>query len=523
MGLVTRLSPAGLSALPPGVLRPRYDRTQLQTGIVHLGVGAFMRAHLAVATEAAIEATGDLRWGICGVSLRSADTFDALGPQDGLYAVAVCDVSIDADADADPTVAPRQRLQVIGCLRELLVAPQDPAAVIERIAAAATRIVSLTVTEKGYCRDGSAGGLDASHPDILADLAQPAAPRSALGCIVRGLQARRERGLGGLTLMSLDNLPANGDTLRALTLDLAARCDPTLAPWIAAACSFPNSMVDRIVPPTTDDGRAAVAQALGCIDAWPVIAEPFFDWAVEDRFAQGRPDWTAVSGNAHVAGGARFVADAAPWERLKLRMVNGAHSAIAYLGVMAGWPTVDAAMRQPLLRDFIDDLLRDEVAPTLAGLDGVDLVAYRVRLLQRFANPALAHRTLQIAMDGSQKIPQRWLGTLRDRLAAGQPHGRLALAVAAWLHFLRGYDEARRPYSIEDPLAVPLAALVLDAGCQRDIEAEVRTLLAFEPVFGDLAASASLVNAVAAALVALRERGIRGALSTGAVKGPPCA
>ena len=313
--------------------------------------------------------------------------------------------------------------------------------------------------------------------------------------------------------MSLDNLPANGDTLRALTLDLAARCDPTLAPWIAAECSFPNSMVDRIVPTTTDDGRAAVAQALGCIDAWPVIAEPFFDWAVEDRFAQGRPDWTAVSGNAHVAGGARFVADVAPWERLKLRMVNGAHSAIAYLGVISGWPTVDAAMRQPLLRDFIDGLLHDEVAPTLAGLDGVDLVAYRARLLQRFANPALAHRTLQIAMDGSQKIPQRWLGTLRDRLAAGQSHGRLAFALAAWLHYLRGSDEAGQPYVIVDPLAAPLAAAVQAAARQSDAQAEVRVLLNYRPVFGELVGAAPLVDSVAAALRLLRQRGVAGALS----------
>jgi len=500
-----RLAPGCLDALPPHVQQPRYERTQLQTGIVHLGVGAFMRAHLAVATDAAIEATGDLRWGICGVSLRSADTRDALGPQAGLYTVAL--------RDADASGAPRQRLQVVGCLRELLVAPEAPAAVTQRIAAPATRIVSLTVTEKGYCRHPATGALQADHPDILADLAQPAAPRSALGYLVRGLQARRSAGLGGLTLMSLDNLPANGHTLRALVLTLAARCVPGLEDWIATHCSFPGSMVDRIVPRTTDADRAAVTSALGCTDAWPVLAEPFFDWAVEDHFANGRPDWAALAHSPGAAGGARFVADAAPWERLKLRMVNGAHSCIAYLGVMAGWQTVDQAMRQHALRHFIDGLLCDEVEPTLQGLRGQDLAAYRAQLLQRFANPALAHRTQQIAMDGSQKIPQRWLGTLQDRLDAGQPHPRLALALAAWLHYLRAQDEAGRPYAIEDPLAVPLAAALRDASRQPDLQAEVRALLRYRPVFGDLADAAPLVHEVASALRLLRERGVAGTLS----------
>jgi fructuronate reductase len=514
VGLVSRLSPETLQALPPSVRQPRYDRTALQTGIVHLGVGAFMRAHLAVATEAAIEA-GDLCWGLCGVSLRSTDTQSALGPQQGLYTVAV--------RDADTTGQPRQGLQVIGCLRELLVAPQQPATVIERIAAPTTRIVSLTVTEKGYCRAGSSDGLQLDHPDIVADLSDPALPRSALGWLVRGLHARRASGLGGLTLMSLDNLPANGDTLRRLSLELAARSDAGLVPWIEAECSFPNSMVDRIVPRTTDADRVAVAEQLGRSDAWPVIAEPFFDWAVEDRFVHGRPDWTAMTGPNHTSGGPRFVADAAPWETLKLRMVNGAHSAIAYLGVMAGWQTVDEAMHRPELRRFIDDLLREEVAPTLHGVDEIDLTTYRLRLQQRFANPALAHRTQQIAMDGSQKIPQRWMGTLRERLDAGQPAPRLALALAAWLHFLRGHDEAGQTYEIADPLAVPLQALVRDAGRHRDITDEVRALLAFAPVFGDLAADAQLVGAVAEALRALRERGVGATVSAWPTQDSPCA
>jgi fructuronate reductase len=488
-----RLQPGRLAALPADVARPRYERCALGGGIVHLGIGAFMRAHLAIATEAALHADGDLRWGIVGVSLRQADTRDALAPQAGLYTLAV------RDAREDGT--PRQRLQVVGAVREVLVAPEAPRAVLERIAHADARIVSLTVTEKGYCHDPASGALRLDHPDIAHDLARPAAPRSAIGFIVRGLALRRARGLGPLTLLSLDNLPANGRLLHGAVLAFAREIEPALADWIDAGCSFPCSMVDRIVPRTTDADRAAVAAALGMDDAWPVLAEPFSDWAVEDRFAAGRPAWDA--------GGARFVDEAAPWERLKLRMVNGAHSSIAYLGAMAGWRTVDEAMAQAPLVRHIEALLRDEVEPTLGALPGFDGAAYRERLLRRFANPALAHRTQQIAMDGSQKLPQRLLGTLRDRLAAGAPIPRLALGVAAWLHYLRGTDERGERHPIDDPLAAELAALVREADAAGEDDTErARRYARFAPVFGDLAGDERLVAALAPALHGLHTRGV---------------
>ncbi|MBK6851045.1 MAG: mannitol dehydrogenase family protein [Burkholderiales bacterium] len=517
-----RLHPSLLDQLPPDVARPSYDRAALQPGIVHLGIGAFMRAHLAVATEAAIAASGDLRWGICGVSLRQPDTRDALAPQGGLYTVAV--------RDADESGAPRQRLQVIGCVCDLLVAPEDPAAVLAAIARPATRIVSLTVTEKAYLRDPASGALLVDHPDITHDLAHPHVPRSALGFIVHGLALRRAQGQGGLTLMSLDNLPSNGHTLQRLVLAFARAVEaaaPTessagLADWIAAHCSFPNSMVDRIVPRTTDADRDRVAIQLGYLDAWPVLAEPFFDWAVEDRFVAGRPAWGVLPGGharaapasvAAVAVAPRFVPDAAPWERLKLRMVNGAHSAIAYLGAMAGWATVDVAIAQPALRAYIDVLLRDEVAPTLPPLPGLDLAAYRASLLARFANPALAHQTRQIAMDGSQKLPQRLLGTVRERLVAGLPITHLALAMAAWLHWLRGVDEAGKAHAIDDPLAARLAELAQRAEACADGLDRVRVYASFAPVFAELGDSPEFVAAVARALKVLRDRGVAAALS----------
>lgn len=494
-----RLSNLTLAQLPDTVARPRYDRAALQSGIVHLGIGAFMRAHLAVATEAAIASGGDLRYGITGVSMRHPDTRAALAPQDGLYTVAV------RDADAHGRIV--ERLQVIGCVTRVLVAPEQPDAVLEAIAAPATRIVSLTITEKGYGLDPATRQPRLDLPEHAHDVRATAAPRSAAGFIVHGLARRRAAGLPGITLLSLDNLPANGKALRALVLALADTIDPTLARWIEGACRFPCSMVDRIVPRTIDTVRSDVARALGVDDAWPVTAEAFFDWAVEDHFVAGRPAWTSQPG-------VRFVSEAAPWETLKLRMVNGCHSAIAYLGAMAGWSTVDRAVAAPGLRRFVDALMRMELEPTLPPLPGFDLHAYRSQLHQRWRNPAIAHRTQQIAMDGSQKLPQRLTVPLRARMAAGQAAPRIATSLAAWLHYLRGRDEAGNEYPIDDPLADELRALCARAATHGNLRAEVAVLTSFRPVFGELAGSAELVEAIAPALRSLRERGVAATLES---------
>ena len=493
---MTRLHPDGLAALPAAVVRPRYERAALRPGIVHLGVGAFQRAHLAVATEAALHTNADLRWGIVGVSLRSAATAEALGPQQGLYTLAL--------RDSDQQGTARERLQVIGAMPHLLVALAGPDAVLDRIAHADTRIVSLTVTEKGYHHDPASRRLRFADADIEHDLNRPDEPRTTIGFIVHGLQRRRARGLPGLTLLSCDNLPANGDTLGALAHEFAARCEPALVEWIERHCTFPNSMVDRIVPRTTDADRSRISAALGLEDAWPVVAEPFFDWVIEDRFSTGRPAWEAA--------GARFVTQVEPFERAKLRLVNGCHSAIAYLGVLAGWPTVDRAIGDADLRRFIEGLMRDEIAPTLPPTPGLDLPAYGARLLERFANPALQHRTQQIAMDGSQKIPQRWLNTVRDRLSAGAPFERLALAVAAWIHYLRGVDEAGQAYRIEDPLAEELAGLARRADAAESALERAACVSAFAPVFGELGREPRFVAALARQAQALRDGGVRAAL-----------
>lgn len=503
---VQRLAPECLAALPLDVARPAYDRNALRVGIVHLGLGAFARAHLAAVNEAALHAGGggDLAWGICGVSLRQTDTRDALAPQAGLYTLAL--------RSADATGREQQQVTVIGCLLEMLVAPEDPQAVLACIAHADTRIVSVTVTEKGYCHDPASGRLNLQHPDIVHDLAQAQAPRSTIGFLVRGLQQRRAAGQGPITLMSLDNLPSNGHLLRGMVLAFARQVDPALATWIETLCAFPCSMVDRIVPRTTDRDRCDVARALGMDDAWPVLGEPYLEWVVEDQFAAGRPDWAA--------GGARFVAEAAPFETLKLRTVNGVHSALAYLSVMAGWATVDEAMAQPALKAYLAALMQDEIVPTLPPLPGLDLARYQQRLLQRFENPALKHQTRQIAMDGSQKLPQRLLDTVRARLVADLPIGKLALAVAAWLHFLRGVDEAGLRYDIQDPMAVELAQRYAQAELAAECSgpgpaamlAWTETLTGVVAVFGDLGADPRFVRAVSQAAHALRSQGVGGAL-----------
>ncbi|HYG42895.1 MAG TPA: mannitol dehydrogenase family protein [Bordetella sp.] len=495
--MAPRLNAAGLAGLPADIGRPRYDRARLRPGIVHLGIGAFHRAHQAPLTDLALAASGDLRWGIVGVSLRSPGTRDALAPQDGLYTLSL--------RDADAAGVPRESLAVVGAVLRVLVAAEQPDPVLAQIAHPDTRIVSLTVTEKGYSHEPASGRLRRGDPAIVHDLAHPRAPRSAIGMLAHGLARRHAAGRPPVTLLSCDNLPSNGDTLRGLVLEFAAACDPALHDWIATRCTFPNSMVDRIVPRTTDADRQRIAARLGMEDAWPVVGEPFLEWVIEDRFAAGRPAWDQ-------AGGARFVAEAAPFERLKLRMVNGPHSALAYLGASAGLATVSQAIADPALRGYLDALMRLEIAPTLQSMPGVDLAALRPRLLARFANPALPHRAQQIAMDGSQKLPQRLLGTLRERLRTGAGYPRLALAVAAWMHYLRGHDEQGQAYPVLDPLAAELQARLAAAGQGDDADLlRAHALVGYAPVFGDLAGHGGIIQAVARHAAVLRQRGVRAA------------
>lgn len=477
-----RLAGSALAALPEGVGRPRYDRAAVRTGIVHLGIGAFHRAHQAVYTDAVL-ASGDARWGIAAASLRSADTRDALAPQDGLYTVNVR--------------GEESHFTVIGSVRGVLVAPENPAALLDELCRPEVAIVSLTVTEKAYCRDPATGLLDEAHPDVLHDLAHPHAPRSALGVLAAGIARRREAGSPPFTVLCCDNLPANGAAVHRVLARFAGLLSPGLDAYVREEVACPSTMVDRIVPATTTEDRARVAAALGVEDAWPVVAEPFSQWVIEDRFPAGRPAWEMA--------GVQFVADVAPFEAMKLRLLNGSHSALAYLGCLAGHETVAEAMGDPGLAAFLPGLMADAGA-TLLVPPGTDVAGYARALLQRFRNPALRHRTSQIAMDGSQKLPQRLVAVLRGRLVGGLPVHRHALAVAAWMRCVAGSDERGRPIDLRDPLAVELSAVARAAGPAPERLAPA--LLGVAAVFGaDLPADPRARAAVTEALTRLQALG----------------
>ncbi|PWC32788.1 mannitol dehydrogenase family protein [Azospirillum sp. TSO35-2] len=485
-----RLSASNLASLPATVARPAYDRGALSVGIVHLGVGAFQRAHQAAYTDAVLDQGGGqdgAAWGIAGVSLRSPDTRDALAPQDGLYTVAVRD-------------AEGERLRVIGCLTELLVAPEDPPAVLERLTRPAVRIVTLTVTEKGYCHDPATGALNEDHPDIRHDLNTPDRPRTAVGFLVEALARRRAAGVAPFTVLSCDNLPGNGDTVARILHRFAELRDPAFGAWVADTVACPNSMVDRIVPATTNADRARVSDALGAEDAWPVVTEPFSQWVVEDRFPAGRPAWETV--------GVEMVADVHPYETMKLRLLNGSHSTIAYLGYLAGYETVSDTMTDQDFASLIRGLMDQEAGPTLRMPPGADLERYKSALITRFLNPALRHRTWQIAMDGTQKLPPRLLNPIRDRLAAGLPIDRLALGVAAWMRYVAGTDEQGRPIDVRDPMAGRLAEIA--AAAAGDPDRLAQALFGLTTVFGeDLPRDPRFTGPVTAALRRLFAEGAR--------------
>jgi fructuronate reductase len=494
---VPRLGSAGsLAGLPAGVTRPRYDRARLRPAIVHLGLGAFFRAHGAAYTEDVLAAdpTGSLDWGILGASLQRPDQRDRLAPQDGYYTL------IERRPEG-----PEAR--VIGSLLGVLVAPEDPAGLVARMAAPSTRIVSLTVTEKGYCHDPATGLLRADHPDVKHDLEHPGTPKTAPGFIVAALEARFKAGQAPFTVLTCDNLPGNGALVARLVRDMAALRDDGLAAWIEAEGAFPSTMVDRIVPAATEADIALAERLTGFYDAAPVAHEPFRQWVIEDRFAAaGRPAWE----NA----GAQLVSDVAPFEHMKLRLLNGAHSAIAYLGVLAGLGTVREAVADPALRAFIEALWREEIVPAVPPPPGMDLGAYTAELMERFANPAIAHKTIQIAMDGSQKLPQRLLATVRERRRQGAPIGRIALVIAAWMHYLAGRDDNGGDYEIRDPMAAELMALATAGGAPIDT---VRAFLGVGAVFGgDLAGDAVFASAIAGHLALLRQAGVKAAIGAAA-------
>ena len=413
--------------------RSDVDISRPTTGIVHLGLGAFARAFVCPYVADAMAASGG-NWGIVGVSLRSASTRDILRDQNWHYTA----MSLGPDGEI---------VRDISALNNVLVAPENPQLVLDQMANPNVKIVSLTVTEKGYCHDPASGELNTDHPDIQHDLSHEL-PISAPGYLVRALQQRKQAGSKPFTVLSCDNLPANGQVLRRLVLTLAHLIDTDLADWIAKNGCFPSTMVDRITPATTEIDIARLFERTGKHDAALVVHEPFSQWAIEDTFVDGqRPDFAAA--------GAEMVSDVAAHEHMKLRMLNGTHSALAYTGYLAGHETIADTMADPVFSKFAKQLWT-EISPTVSSPDGVSLEDYADALFRRYSNTTIRHQTWQIAMDGSQKIPQRWLDTLHENLNANRPAPALCLAVAAWMRYVGGVDENGVKIDVRDPLSAKL-------------------------------------------------------------------
>ena len=467
MGLV-RLNAATLREANAGVERPAYDRASTRIGIVHFGPGAFHRAHQADYIDQLLGA--DPRWAISAVSLRSASVREALAPQDCLY------TRVELGSEV--------RYRVIGAIREVLTAPEQPQAVLARLSAPQTRFVTLTVTEAGYCLDAGSR-LDVSHPDIAHDLTQPQAPRSALGWLTNGLRARRAAGVPPFIVLSCDNLPANGPTLHAALTDFAGRIDSELARWIETQVVCPRTMVDSITPATDAPLRAQVAAAVGLQDAWPVQREAFRQWVIEDLPAVRELDWRSI--------GVTLAADVALYERAKLRLLNGAHSTLAYAGLLRNHITVREAMADRDLAGFVERLMREDIAASLNPSGGFDTGGYIDALLTRFRNPGLKHQLAQIAWDGSKKLPARLGAVFEEALAAGRPLHRLTVPLAAWMRFIA--RQARAGVPIVDPQAGTLASL--GAACRGVAEADVERFLSLGGMLSaELRASASFKSAL---------------------------
>jgi fructuronate reductase len=457
---MNRLNKNLITELPADVALPRYNRDQLTAGIVHLGIGAFHRAHQAFYTEAVLNQFGG-NWGIVGSSLRSASVRDQLVPQDCLYTL------VERSGEGE-------KLQLIGAVLDTLVGPENPAALVAQMADTNIKIVSLTITEKGYCHDPATGNLNLNHPDIIHDLQNLDKPASAIGFLVAALQQRFNNNQKAFTLLSCDNLPNNGEVLEKVVSQFAEKISSEFAQWIKANATFPCTMIDRIVPATTDDDRRDIEARLGLRDEGMVVCEPFSQWVVEDKFADGRPEWDKV--------GVLLVEDVRVFEKIKLRLLNGAHSTMAYTGYLSGFDYISEVMEQPAFVNLVTTYMACEAGETVSAPAGFDIEAYKQQLRERFSNKALKHRTWQIAMDGSQKLPQRLLETLREQLAGNGHIDILCLGVAAWIRYVSGVDEKGNAIEVSDPLAAELRA-ACDAN-QGNPAAMVKAVVGIQKVFG---------------------------------------
>ncbi len=475
-----------LASFAERVAVPTYARDGLRSSIVHLGVGGFHRAHQALYLDDLAQRRISMDWGERGVGLLPGDQrmAEALLPQDCLYTL------VERSAERDSA-------RIIGALREYVFAPPNPATVLDMLVDPATRIVTLTITEGGYLVDDTTGVFDANNAAVRDD-SDPDAPRTAFGYLCSALDRRRKAGTPPFTVLSCDNLQGNGRVARTAVVSFARLRDEQFAAWIDANVAFPNAMVDRITPQTTDADRAMVADQFAVADAWPVMTEPFRQWVIEDTFTLGRPPLEEL--------GVQIVADVHPYETMKLRLLNASHQAMAYLGYLAGYRFVDEAAADPTLRRLLQRMMDEEVTPLLPAVPGVDLGAYKRALLERFQNPKIKDTLARLAFAGSDRMPKFLLPSLTEALAQGRPHRLLTLATAGWLRYLRGVDEQGHEITLQDDRADELRQLANEG------KSDPRPLLSVRRVFGDLGDNEAWVAELSATLRELDTRGAKATL-----------
>jgi mannitol 2-dehydrogenase len=485
---VPPLNAASLDTL--SIPKPGYDRSSVTTGIVHFGVGGFHRAHEAMYLDRLMETGEGLDWGICGVGVMPFDLRmrDVLTGQDGLYVL----------VEKDP--AGGWSARVIGSIVEYLYAPDNPEAVIEKMADPATRIVSLTVTEGGYNVHPVTGEFDADNEGVRADLAGDAPPATTFGLVTEALVRRRTRGVPPFTIMSCDNIQGNGHVAAKMFTAYARLRDPELGDWVASTVAFPNSMVDRITPVTTDEDRAQVAERFGVTDGWPVVCEPFTQWVLEDSFTLGRPAVEQV--------GVQVVADVEPYELMKLRLLNASHQALCYFGYLSGYRLVHEVAQDQLFADFLLAYMDREATPTLAPVPGVDLTAYKHQLIERFSNSAVRDTVARLCAESSDRIPKWLLPVIRENLAAGRDVRLAAAVVASWARYAEGVDERGEPITVVDRLADSLTAIAQTQG------GDPLAFVANRELFGDLVDDPGFTEPYRATLESLHDHGARATLES---------
>jgi len=499
----TPLATATLPELARRLEVPAYDRSGLTVGIVHIGVGGFHRAHQAMYLDRLMSQGKARDWAICGVGVLPTDARmrDALVPQDGLFTL--------VEKAPDGTWSAR----VVGSIVEYLLAPDDPEAVVERMADPAVRIVSLTVTEGGYNLDPLTGEFQKNAADVVADLQSPAVRRTTFGLVTEALVRRRARGIAPFTVLSCDNIAGNGDAARQSFAAFAGLMDEELGNWVQSSVSFPNSMVDRITPGTTDEDRESVAERYGVADRWPVVCEPFTQWVLEDAFASGRPPWEDA--------GVQVVGDVEPYELMKLRLLNASHQALCYLGHLAGYRLVHDVAADPLFADFLLCYMEQEGSPTLPPVPGIDLAVYRAQLVERFSNAHVRDTVARLCAESSDRIPKWLVPVVRHNLRTG---GRVRLAasvIASWARYAEGVDEQGEPIEVVDRLREPLMAAA--ARHRQDPLAFLRD----RSLFGDLVDEPRFVEPYLWALDSLHRVGARATLQALATSAdgpePACA